>query len=261
MKRVAIVVPAHNEEKRIGSMLEEYLSYFREVGEFEFCFIVVCNACADDTFEFVRRFCEKGDCDREINILDFERGGKGFAIIEGFKEALKGDWDYIGFVDADGSTPPSAFHGLINNISKVDGVIANRWDKRSHVVRQTWVRRIVSRGFNYIIKSLLLFPYVDTQCGAKLFRSEVIRAIVDELCLTHWAFDVNLLYSLRKAGFKVIEIPTEWNDREGSNINLKSVPALMFVAVVRLRLLNSRFKHFIRLYDGLPRWVKVHNIG
>ena len=52
----------------------------------------------------------------------------------------------------------------------------------------------MSKGFNFIVRALFLIPHKDTQCGAKLFKRKVIEKIVDELHLTQWAFDVNLLY-------------------------------------------------------------------
>ena len=128
MEKLSIVIPAHNEGSRIARTLEDYLSYFSELKQMnvlDFEIVVVLNACKDNTCEIVRKFKNK-----ELIILDFEQGGKGFAITEGFKDSLKRDADFIGFVDADCSTSPKAFHDLLRNINSADGVIANRWHKR-----------------------------------------------------------------------------------------------------------------------------------
>ena len=127
MKRVAIVMPAHNEEERIGRTLEEYINYFEKVEELDYRIIVVLNACSDRTLEIVSKF--------DVDILNFKQGGKGFAITEGFKEALKGDFDLIGFVDADMATPPNAFYDLIKNIDGFGGIMGNRWNKKSICIR------------------------------------------------------------------------------------------------------------------------------
>ena len=87
MQRVSIVIPAYNEEERIGKTLEEYCKFFRKKKEI-IEILVVLNACKDDTLKIVKRFQKKF---KEIRFLDFERGGKGFAIVEGFKDALKRD--------------------------------------------------------------------------------------------------------------------------------------------------------------------------
>ena len=112
MQRISIIIPAHNEEKRIGRILKKYSKFFREKKEF-FVIIVVLNACKDNTLGVVKEFQKKF---KEIKFLEFEQAGKGFAIIEGFKEALRKDFELIGFVDADMATPPEAFYALIENI-------------------------------------------------------------------------------------------------------------------------------------------------
>ena len=85
---LSIVVPAYNEEKRIGRTLEEYCKYFRgkknELKSFEI--LVVLNNCRDNTLEIVK---EKKLKFKEIRYLNFQQGGKGFAITEGFKDSLK----------------------------------------------------------------------------------------------------------------------------------------------------------------------------
>ncbi len=254
MKRVAIVIPAHNEEERIGRTLKEYINYFKKLKkELDFKIIVVLNACSDNSLKVVGEFIPD-----EVAVLNFEAGGKGFAITEGFKEALKGNFDLIGFVDADMATPPNAFYDLIRNIDGFGGIIGNRWDKKSKVIKQTFLRRVLSRGFNFFVKSLFLFQYEDTQCGAKLFKKEALKKIMPDLYVTHWAYDVNLLYAMKKRGFKVIDIPTEWIDRAGSKLNVKKVPLMMFIGVVRLRMINSPFRFISRFYDKLPDWTKFY---
>ena len=105
MEKVSIIIPAHNEEKRIGRTLKEYISYFKRK-KLNFQIIVVLNACSDNTLKIVKKY-------KELEILNFKQGGKGFAIIEGFKKALKKKSNLIGFVDADMATPPVAFYDLI----------------------------------------------------------------------------------------------------------------------------------------------------
>ncbi|MFA4952589.1 MAG: glycosyltransferase [Candidatus Pacearchaeota archaeon] len=261
MEKTAIIIPAYNEEKRIGKTLEEYAKFFEEkkkVGELrDFEILVVLNACKDNTLEIVK---EKQRKYKEISFLNFEQGGKGFAITEGFKYALKRDNELMGFVDADMATPPNAFYDLIKNINKFDGVLASRWLKESIIkTKQTPLRIITSRGFNFLVRSILFLPYIDTQCGAKLFRKKAIESVINDLGTTKWAFDIDLIYRLKKNGFKIKEIPTIWEDKRGSKLNVIKVPFQMFSSIIRLRLIYSPFNFIVRFYNKLPEKIRIHN--
>jgi len=244
--KVSIVIPACNEEKRIRKTLEEYLRFFSEIKKktnLDFEILIVINNTQDKTEEIVIEFTNKY---KELRYLNFKQGGKGFAIIEGFKDSLKRDNDLIGFVDADLATPPEAYYDLIENIGNFMGVIADRWIKGAKVKKQTLKRQIISRGFNFIVRVFFIMPYKDTQCGAKLFRREVIDKIIPTLNLTQWAFDVNLLYVCKKNKFKIKSVPTTWEEIPGSNINILRAPLQMFLGVMRLRLVNSIFEPILR---------------
>ncbi len=256
---ISIIIPAYNEEKRIGRTLEEYGRFFsdkkrnKEIKNFEI--LVVINGTQDKTEEIVKEFSKKYS---EIKYLNFKRDGKGFAIIEGFKDALKRESQLIGFVDADMATPPNAFYDLIKNIGNCQGVIANRLDKRSKIGSRSFLREVLSRGFNLIVRILFLFNYRDTQCGAKLFKRELIREIAPKLGSSEWSFDVDLLFYARREKARIKSIPTMWIDKRGSSINFKKIPLTMLLSVIRLRLIHSPFNLIVRFYRMLPKRLKFH---
>jgi len=244
--KVCIVIPAYNEEKRIGKTLEEYGKFFaglKKQKKLDFEVVIVINNTKDRTEDVVKEYSKKY---KEIRYLNFREGGKGFAITEGFKYALKRNNDFIGFVDADMATSPKEFYDLIENINNYKGIIASRWLKNSVIKGLSIKRKILSRGFNFIVRSLFLFPYKDTQCGAKLFTKEVVEKITPDLRLTQWAFDINILYLCKRYKFKVKEYPTVWDDKEGSGINIINTPIQMLLGAIRLRLIFSFFEPLLR---------------
>ncbi|MAH49483.1 hypothetical protein CMI37_26910 [Candidatus Pacearchaeota archaeon] len=257
MDKLSLVIPAHNESGRIERTLREYFSYFGELkknGVLDFEIVVVLNACSDNTSEIVGKFKDK-----ELVILDFVRGGKGFAITEGFKDALKRGSDFIGFVDADCSTPPEAFYDLVKNIGEADGVIADRWHKDSIVAKQTFFRQFLSRGYNFIIRSLFFLPYNDTQCGAKVFTREILEKNIHKMVSSQWNYDIALLFCLKKESrARIKSIPTTWMDEEASKVNIRRTPVTMFASAVRLRLIHSPLRFTVRFYRKLPQWAKFH---
>jgi len=256
--KISIIIPAYNEEKRIGKTLEEYCKFFYSLKKqktLDFEILIVINNTKDKTEDVVKKYSKKY---KEIRYLNFKQGGKGFAIIEGFKDALKRDNDLIGFVDADMSTSPKSYYDLIKNIGNYDGTIASRGLTDS-VVKTSLKRKINNKGFNFLVRSILFLPYKDTQCGAKIFRRNSIKSVLNELGITQWAFDIDLLYRLRKKGFKIKEIPTVWDDKCGSSVSMLKTPIQMFFGVIRLRIINSPFKRFIMLYDKIPESMKIHH--
>ena len=241
--KLSIIIPAYNEEKRIGPTLDSYCRFFDEKKELDYQILTVINATTDNTEQVVREYQKKY---KKINYLNFEQGGKGFAVIQGIKESIKRNFDLIGFVDVDMATPPNAFYDLVENIGNYDGIIASRWKRGAIVKNRTFLRAGMSWGFNFVVRALFLLPYKDTQCGAKLFKKRGLEKIIDNLGSTQWMFDVDLLYQCKKKHLKIKEFPTIWEDKEGSKINVFKSPIQMFSGVVRLRLMYSVFEPVLR---------------
>lgn len=250
--KLSIIIPAHNEELRLPPVLESYAAFFSEKYGNEVELIVVPNFCNDQTSEVARRIGERFP---QVNVLaDPGQVGKGGAVMLGAESA---QGDLIGFVDADGATSPAAFDALVNDTGKSDCIIASRWLKDSQVQpRQSLSRRVMSRCFNVFVRILFGLKITDTQCGAKVFGRDVIQEILPRLGLTNWAFDVDLLFQAKRAGYSIREVPTVWNDKEGSKIRYVSSSLEMVMALVRLRLIYSPFNWVVEIYNSLSRILK-----
>jgi len=250
MVKLSIIIPAYNEEKRIKRTLEAYCGFLDKRIDYEI--LVVINGCRDDTLGVVKETAKKYKRIKYVDIGNI--GSKGGAVNHGFKIS---NGELIGFVDADMATKPEAFYELVSQIGDYDGVVASRWVKNSRISKKQDFKRIFAgRAFNLIVNLFFNLGLKDTQCGAKLFRKKQIKTVAGELGITKWAFDVDLLYHMKRHGFKVKEIATEWNEPGGSHVKLKTVIE-MFLAILRLRLIYSHFKFIVKLYDKLPRWMKI----
>jgi glycosyltransferase involved in cell wall biosynthesis len=250
-----LLVPAYNEEDRIEPVLVEFAQYFQTHYTGKFHLVVVLNGCKDNTMGVVQRVVKKFPA---VSALEFaEPIGKGGALIEGLKLAPLAD--LIGYVDADGATGPKAFHELVRMHDRADCIIGSRWLPGSVLhQRQTRLRRFVSRGFHSIVQSLLWLNIKDTQCPAKLMHRRAVEKIHGSLMNADLAFDVNLLYALRRAGFTILEVPIEWTDKIGSKVTqtLLRTSLVMFLSVVRLRLIYSPFYPWLRKWFGpFEAWI------
>jgi glycosyltransferase involved in cell wall biosynthesis len=213
---------------------------------------VVLNGCTDDTLGVVQKVAADFPSVRELEFK--EPIGKGGALIEGLKLAKQSE--LIGYVDADGATPPRAFLELVKKIGAADCIIGSRWLPGAliHQSQQT-SRQFASRAFHKIVQMFFGMNLRDTQCGAKVMKTEAVQKIHDRLAIADMAFDINLLFSLKHAGFKIVEVPTEWTDKAGSKVALGRSSLTMFLSVLRVRLIYSPFYKWLRPLRPLEGWV------
>ncbi len=241
---VLLLIPAYNEEARIEPVLREFGRYFRDHyhGPFQLC--VVLNGCRDNTRGVIETVARDFDF---ITFRDFpDPIGKGGALIEGLK--LAGTAEVVGYVDADGASPPQAFHDLVRRIGEADCIIGSRWLPGAVLHQaQPWLRRFTSRCFHIVVQALFWMNIKDTQCPCKVMRRDAIEKIHSNLRIADLAFDVNLIVALKRAGFTVKEVPTEWTDKIGSKVtsSLLRTSLTMFLSTVRVRLIYSPFYNWL----------------
>jgi glycosyltransferase involved in cell wall biosynthesis len=247
-----ILIPAYNEERRIEPVLRDYAAFFQKNYSGKFQIVVVLNGCTDNTLGVVQKVAAEFPT---VRPLEFKQPiGKGGALIEGFKLASQGE--LIGYVDADGATPPHAFLELVEHMENADCVVGSRWLPDSVIHQaQAGSRRFASRAFHFIVQVLFWLNIHDTQCGAKVMNREVIEKIHPFLRIADMAFDINLLVAIKRMGFRIREVPTEWTDKAGSKVALGRSSFTMFLSVVRIRLIYSPFYKWLRPLRPLEGWI------
>jgi dolichol-phosphate mannosyltransferase len=220
----SLVIPAYNEENRISLFFDSIVGFDGEL-------IVVCDG-TDRTAEIVDTITSRRT-DLAIRCLRFDhRLGKGGGVIAGLKEAKA---PLVGYVDADGSTSMEEMLRLFSSLSAADGAIGSRWvDGSTLTVKQGFLRQIESRGFNLLIRLLFGLSFHDTQCGAKVFTKEAVDAVLPRMVSRGFEFDVELLWRLRTAGFRVVEVPIEWQNKGDSRVQKRDM-LRMLAGLFRIR--------------------------
>jgi dolichol-phosphate mannosyltransferase len=207
-EKCSLVIPAYNEEERITPLFDAITGFTGEL-------IVVCDGI-DGTGDVVDRIAALRK-DLNIRCLRFDhRLGKGGGVIAGLMAARS---PLVGYFDADGSTGIDEMERLFLMLSAADGAIGSRWVPGSTLkVRQSFLRQFESRAFNLLIRILFGLNYHDTQCGAKVFKKSAIDAVLPNIISRGFEFDVELLWRLNRAGFRVIEAPIAWQNKEDSRV-------------------------------------------
>ncbi len=220
----SIIIPAFNEETRIKRAIENLIEGFpgQEI-------IVVCDG-EDNSDDIIKSFSVRYP---NIRLLCFgNRLGKGGALIQGLKVA---EGKEICFVDADESVSIDDLKGMFQALHDVDGVIASRRLKRSKIlIKQPIQRRLASRVFNIFVRMLFSLPFEDTQCGAKVFKQEAILNILNDLKTTGFETDVEILWRLKKKGYRIREYPISWKHSEGTKFKLSDSKG-MLISLIRTR--------------------------
>jgi len=220
---ISIVIPAYNEEKRIGLTLDSILSYISKNNNIVEI-IIILNNCTDNTIGVVYNYTLIDNRFKYIDLGFIKNkkvsNTKGYAIRMGLKESTG---DCVLFMDADSSTNISELDKILPFLNNgYDCVIGSRYLPDSVVnIKQSIYRIFASRIGNLLIRSLILPNIKDTQCGFKIFKREVINKIFNELKIDGFSFDIEILYLIKKYGFKIKETGVYWNNMNHSTVTLK----------------------------------------
>jgi dolichyl-phosphate beta-glucosyltransferase len=212
----SVVVPAFNEAARLPRYLEEIVQAFDGRGE-PYEVIVVDDASTDGTSEVVMAAARAHPAVRLLRLdANFGKGG----TVKAGMLAARGR--YRLFTDADGATP-------IDELTRLEAAIAAGADVAigSRVLPDPGVsvtsrrhRVAAGRAFNWIRERLALRGIADSQCGFKLFRGPVAEDLFGRLRTLGFAFDVEILLTAQRAGYRVAEVPVNWRDQPGSKVRV-----------------------------------------
>ena len=199
---LSFVIPAYNEEEYI----EETLSEVNEVAKgsnLPYEIIVVDDGSKDGTFLKATRYAWKHAHVRMVHFV--ANNGKGYALNAGFMHA---DGDIVIFADGDMDIDLHLISQYLAALEHSDIVIASKWHPQSQV-KMPLRRKLLSHGFNVLVRVLTGVPLKDTQAGLKAMRRTAFECVFPKLSVKRYAFDVELLAVARLYGLKVAELPVD----------------------------------------------------
>ena len=251
---LAIVLPAYNEEARLGPALDELFAYLCAALDGTLpesvSVLVVDDGSTDGTAALVRArpefvpegsSSERSDCPA-LSLLTVPHGGKGSAVRAGM---LAADGDLMVFADADMATPPDQLPRLTAALESADLALGSRIQPDGSDMRATQppFRRLVGRLFRLAAQLWVTGPVKDTQCGFKGFRRQAAHDLFGRLRITSIVFDVDVIYLARKRGYRIAIVPIVWADRRGSRMHAR--PKLAFRVgwdLIRIRFLHRHVR-------------------
>lgn len=218
---LSIVIPCYNEGDTCLKAMLTLTEYLDKKYPNDYEVIFVDDGSKDDTRtwmeESIKKFPNKG------RIVAYDQNkGKGYAVRQGLKAA---DGKFVCYLDTDMATDLKFIeHSLVFiEGDKADIVMGTRRHEKSVTNESSnAIRKLVSKGC--VICTKIILPelnFTDTQCGCKMMKKEVIDKIIDDLTVDGFSFDLEILIRAIRKGFRVMEIPIVWNNRDnGSKVNI-----------------------------------------
>jgi glycosyltransferase involved in cell wall biosynthesis len=235
-----VVIPAYNEEKRLGPTIldiDRYLSRQNYCSEI----LIVIDGAKDGTFAVTEKYKKMVSNLRVIN--NTENHGKGFVVRQGLL-AAKGD--YRVFMDADNSTSIDHVEKFVPFFKEgFSLVIGSRDISGSKITaHQPKWKELLGDAGNLMIQWVGgLWGIPDTQCGFKMLSKEAAEKVCSIMKIDRWGFDIEMLVLAKKMKFKIKEVPVEWkNDAESKVSFMSYFNTLKELFQIRLNLILNRYK-------------------
>ena len=229
--RILVVVPCFNEAERLP--VDEFLRAAQKAGS-ALDFLFVNDGSRDATADVLQNMKSRQP-DRILYLEMPRNAGKAEAVRQGVLQGMKmGAYRFIGFLDADLSSPPEEIEFLRQYSSFLGGghefMFGSRMKHLGTDIQRHPLRHYFGRIAATAASLSLELPVYDTQCGVKLFGSSICEKLFETPFLSRWLFDVEIFFRL-KAHFskeefqqKVLEIPLRvWKETSGTKLNLRDV--------------------------------------
>jgi dolichyl-phosphate beta-glucosyltransferase len=231
---LSIVIPAFNEEKRLGRTLTRIRDYFdtHPAGPGGIEIIVVDDGSTDATARLVEECAGQVPSLRLIS--NGENRGKGYSVRHGMLEARG---RIALFTDADLSSPIEESEKLLTAIRAGNDIaIGSRALDRSLIaVHQSRFRETAGVIFNGLVRLFTGLPFEDTQCGFKAFVREQSRIIFEQQRTERFGFDPEILFLARRHGLRSVEVPVQWAHDPATKVHVLRDSLLMFADLIYIR--------------------------
>ena len=233
---LSLILPAFNEETRIGKNLGRLLSFLRSQ-PYASEVIIVDDGSRDRTAEVVQ---EIGRESSSLRILrNDDNLGKGGAVRAGM---LEGKGRFLFFSDADLSVPIEILPDFLAELENhCDVAIGTRQKAGARIeIHQPFYREFMGKGYTRLSNWILGLEVSDFTCGFKGFRREAARELFSRQRLKRWSFDSEILYLAQLKGLRVLELPVTWRDDEATKVRLWKDVATSFLGLIQIRLHDFR---------------------
>ncbi|MBA3528787.1 MAG: polyprenol monophosphomannose synthase [Propionibacteriaceae bacterium] len=206
--KTLVIIPTYNEAENIERIVGRVRQAVPEAH-----ILVADDNSPDGTGKQADALAE---VDPHVHVLHrLGKEGLGAAYLAGFGWGLDHGFDVLVEMDADGSHQPEQLPRLLDALRDADLVLGSRWVPGGSVVNWPRSREILSRGGNLWTRLALGVPLKDSTGGYRAFRRATLLGLaLDDVASAGYCFQVDLAWRALKQGFKVVEVPITFIERE-----------------------------------------------
>jgi putative flippase GtrA len=240
LKDLSIVIPAYNEEGRLGETLRQDIAYLSE-RDVQWEIIVVDDGSDDQTAMIAQRCVNQSG--GSVRLLRLPRNrGKGAAVQLGVMNAVG---RYIIIADADNATPIEEVGRFLPEAKESEILIGSRYLESANIEqRQSKWRVRIGRVGNLLIRVFLIDGIADTQCGFKLFPAAIAKELFSKQRIDRWGFDMEILSLAQGMGIPIREKGVTWRDMPGSRLRplRDAIKTLWELATIKINLWSGIYE-------------------
>jgi putative flippase GtrA len=224
-----VVVPVYNEEGDLANSVHRLHRYLEDNFPFTARITIADNASTDETPRIAAQLADELT---DVRMVRLEQKGRGRALQAVWSTS---DAPVLAYMDVDLSTDLAALAPLVAPLvsGHSDLAIGSRLARGSRVVRGA-KREVISRCYNFLLKSTLAAHFSDAQCGFKAIRADVAAQLLPHVADTGWFFDTELLVLAQRSGLRIHEVPVDWVDDADSRVDIIATATADLKGIARM---------------------------
>ncbi|MEE8519098.1 MAG: glycosyltransferase [Dehalococcoidia bacterium] len=233
MAAIDVVIPVLNEEQALPACIDTLREFMAaELGQHDWRVVVADNGSEDGTLEVAKRYAKKYE--KDVGYIHLDVRGRGRALRRAW---LESNADVVSYMDVDLSTGLEAFPGMVTAIldEGYDVAYGSRLAGAASTNRSL-KRDLISRSYNAIIRLSMRTQFSDAQCGFKALSRQAAQVLVPAVVNNHWFFDTELLIIAEKRGFRLKEVPVQWEEDPDTRVKIVQTVMEDLRGLARLRL-------------------------
>lgn len=233
---VDLVVPVYNEERDLERSVRALTDHVAEIPDFRWNIVIADNGSTDRTPLIAQKAAEEYHLVRVVRIPEKGRG-----------RALRQVWaascaDIVAYTDVDLSTDLNHLAGLVSCLTEGFDVSTGSRLLTESVVTRSFLRKVLSGGYNSLLRAILGVHFNDAQCGFKAATASFVSEVVPRIKANGWFFDTEMLVLAEKNGYRIREIPVQWIEDPQSTVRILPTICEQLRGICRLRFSRLRFR-------------------